>query len=140
MMSSESFEDSDGAVPMFYCLCAAIMLFNWLADTIISGRDSHSRNNGCFICTRPTILPTRWMVALLPHNSPTFFAFVAHGTPIVLLVAAINCHNRHIRFLAAIFISIYQLVDSSLCHSHRDVSEPCLSSPSLLLSPSQKAN
>jgi len=125
------------AVCMFYASAALAMWSVWALLSVGAGcKDVHRRSFSCPLAHRPTRVPRPVLQALL--QSEIAYLSACHVAPACLLLAAFAPDNRGLRLLAALVMSLYNLLESSVTHSHRDYAN-CYTAWALALLPDQLA-
>ena len=112
----------DGGARLFYALAACSMIACWAAMSLAVRGDFHGRGRRASVTTRPSWLPSGVMLWLSAHHSPRLYMALCHGAPLALAAAACAPAPAAlgVRLLVASVVSLYQLAEAALTHSHRD--------------------
>ena len=113
----------DGGAQLFYALAAGSLLLCWAALSLGPDGDFHRRGRLCSVATRPSWLPTTVLMGWLsPHRAPRAYMALCHGAPLVLAAAALAPPPAPLalRLVVAAWLSLYQLAEAAVTHSHRD--------------------
>jgi hypothetical protein len=123
----EGFENEDvesKTCRTFYLFSGVLVFACWGIMSITTGHDFHARCKGYAIATRPTLVPKDMLLRLNPNYCPLMFNALCHGLPVLLVYCAVatpvDAMGAGRRIIIATWMSLYQLAESSVTHSHRD--------------------
>ena len=101
----------------FYGVQSLAMMVTWSIFSLLERRDWHRRAEAVAVAWRPSWMP--W-VALSVLLQPRVYKLLCHCTPILFGIAAFIPDSTWMRVFVAVFMSLYNLAESSRTHSHRD--------------------
>lgn len=105
-------------VRCFYLLSSATTFTTWCLLSACVRRDWYRLSLETPLVTLPSICPA-FLIPLFLLCRSCGFLIVAHSIPLVLLSTAF-CPDPKFRSLSALLFSVYQVMETSATHSHRD--------------------